>query len=122
MSFLRNLFRYEPIEGTSDDFSFASIATEVGVPIGWFSKEGDQTMLYGHLAYTDFLDEIEFNNNVEEFDSVASVWQVGFAIGRRENPVRLWLFSFDRLGLAFKYSAQSELRGVRFIFRSIYDL
>ena len=79
-------------------------------------------MLYGHVTFTDFIDEIDFGTDIGRFDSIANVWQVGFAVGRREKPLKVWFLNFDRLGLGFKFSSQSELRGVRFIFRSIYEL
>ena len=79
-------------------------------------------MLYWHLTYTDFLDEIEVRTGVEEFDSVANYWQAGIAMGKRDEPVRIWRLSFDRLGLAYNFSTTGELRGIKFVFRSLYDL
>ena len=79
-------------------------------------------MLYWHLGYTDFLDEIEVQTGVEEFDSVANYWQVGIALGKRDEPVHIWRLNFDRLGLAYNLSTTGELRGIKFVFRSLYDL
>ena len=79
-------------------------------------------MLYWSLAYTSFLDEIEVKRGFEEFDSVASLWQAGLSIGRRNQPVSIWRLNFDRLGLAFNYSTTSDLRGIKFVFRSLYEL
>jgi len=113
---------YEPNRGFSDDFTFAALGAEFGYPVSWFSSADNQTMLYWHVSFTDFLDEIEVRTGVDEFDSVSNFWQVGAAIGKRDKPVRIWFLSFDRLGLAYKASANSELRGIRFIFRSLYEL
>ena len=113
---------YEPKKGESDDFTFAAVGAEFDHPVGWFSGEDSQTMLYWHVAYTDFIDEIEFNTGIEEIDSVANYWQLGAALGKRDKPVRISFLSFDRLGLAFRFSTTSELRGVKFLFRSLYEL
>ena len=43
-------------------------------------------------------------------------------MGKRDKPVRMWRLSFDRLGLAYNFSTTGELRGIKFVFRSLYDL
>ena len=113
---------FEPNEGDSDDFSYASLATEVAQPIRWLSTQDRQTMLYWHLGYMDFIDEIEFSSVTSRDYSVANYWQFGLAIGRREAPIKIWFLEFDRLGLGYKYSDTGRLRGISFVFRSIYDL
>lgn len=113
---------YEPNRGESDDFEFAAAGVEFGYPVKWFGSGDGQTMLYWHLTYTDFLDEIEVRTGIEEFDSVANYWQAGIAMGKRDKPVRMWRLSFDRLGLAYNFSTTGELRGIKFVFRSLYDL
>ena len=113
---------YEPNRGDSDDFEFAAAGLEFGYPVDWFSSTDGQTMLYWHLGYTDFLDEIEVQTGVEEFDSVANYWQVGIALGKLDEPVHIWRLNFDRLGLAYNLSTTGELRGIKFVFRSLYDL
>lgn len=113
---------YEPNRGDSDAFEFAAAGLEFGYPINWFSSSEGQTMLYWTLSYTDFLDEIEIRSGIEEFDSVANYWQGGIAIGKRDKPLRIWRLNFDRFGLAYNYSTTGELRGIKFVFRSLYDL
>lgn len=113
---------YEPNEGVSDDFEFVAAGLEFGYPVDWFGSGDAQTVLYWHLSYTGFLDEIEVQTALDEFDVVASSWQAGFALGKSDEPVRIWRLSFDRLGLAYNYSDTGDLRGIKFVFRSLYDL
>ncbi len=113
---------YEPNRGRADDFEFAKAAFEFGYPVDWLRAGGGQTMLYWSLGYTAFLDEIEVQRSLTEVDTTASVWQAGIAVGKRDEPLRLWRFKFDRLGLAYNYSTTGGLRGIKFIFRSLYDL
>jgi hypothetical protein len=113
---------YQPNRGSSDDFSFLAAGLEFGYPVSWFSSGEHRTVLYWHVAYTDFLNEIEYQTGIEEFDSVANLWQVGIAIGRRDKPIKIWRLGFDRLGIAFNDSATGDLRGIKFVFRSLYEL
>lgn len=113
---------YEPNSGEADDFTFAAAGAEFAYPVSWFSAPDSQTMLYWHASYTDFLDEVEFQTGINEFDSVANFWHVGAALGKRDKPIRIWFLNFDRLGLGYNFSTTGELRGVKFIFRSLYEL
>jgi hypothetical protein len=113
---------YTPNEGPSDDFNYVSIAAEFGYPVGWPRLENDQTMLYWHAGYTEFIDLVRFKTGVEDLDSIDNSWQFGIALGRRSEPVRLWFLKFDRLGLSYQYSDSGELRGISIRFRSLYDL
>ena len=37
-------------------------------------------------------------------------------------PVNIWFLKFDRLGLAYNYSTTGEPPGIKFVFRSLYEL
>jgi len=113
---------YEPNKGSADDFTYVAAGAEFAYPVSWPRSKNDQTMLYWHVRYTDFIDEIEFKSGIEELDSVANYWQVGLALGKEREPVSFWFLKFDRLGLAYNFSTTGELRGIKFIFRSMYDL
>ncbi len=45
----------------------------------------------------------------------------GIAFGKEDSPVSLWFLHCERLGLAYTISPSGELRGVKFVFRSLYD-
>lgn len=112
---------YDANEGDSDDFVFTAAGAEFAYPVSWMSNSNSQTLLYWHISYIDFLDKVQVRSGIDRFDSVASYWQVGAAIGKRDEPVCIGFLKFDRLGLAYNYSATGELRGVKLIFRSLYD-
>lgn len=112
---------FESNKDESDNFSYASAGAEFGQPVNWLTSENRQSMLYWRLKYVDFLDDISLRTGLLEFDSIANYWQFGLAFGRRDNPVKIWRFSFDRLGLAYDYSSDSQLRGIKFVFSSLYD-
>ena len=114
---------YEPNDGESDDFSFVSLGAEFAYPVSWWSSQQSQTILYWNLGYVDFIDEIEFATGPPiQVDSVANYWQFGMALGKRDKPINIWFLKFDRIGLAYKYSDTGRLRGIKVLFRSLYDL
>ena len=65
---------------------------------------------------------IEFESGIEEPDSIASAWELGVAVGKSRDPIRIWFLKFDRLGLGYKFSNSSEFRGIALMFNSKYDL
>ena len=113
---------YDANKRASDDnFSFTTLGAEFGQPVSWFPSETGQTILHSYLSYTEFIDDVDFGD-LRRSRPVARVWEVGAALGRRDKPVRIWRLKFDRLGLGFKYDSTSSARGVRLVFRSMYDL
>ena len=113
---------FNPKRGHSDDFGFIAAGMEFAYPVSWPRSDNGQTMLYWHASYTDFLDEVEFSAGNQELDSVGNYWQLGLALGKRDKPVKIWFLKFDRLGLAYNHSTTGELRGIKFVFRSMYEL
>ena len=112
---------YDVNRGNDDSFTYAAIGTEFAYPVPWFSSGGSQTLLYWHLLYTDFLDRMEVQGRSNQLEEITNYWQAGFAFGRRDEPIKLWFLRFERLGLAYDISPSGQLRGLKFVFRSLYD-
>jgi hypothetical protein len=53
----------------------------------------------------------------QDFSEVESEWQLGVAAGR-EKPFKIWFFEFDAVGIAYRFSDQSE--GVRLYLNSVF--
>lgn len=111
-----------PNDASSEYFSFASIAAEFEHPTRWSTRAGKPLFFYSHLSYTDHLDEVEFGAGSQALQSLGSFWQLGGSLGRDNDPIRIWRFNFDRLGLGYNYSTSSEFRGIKLFFRSLYEL
>ena len=111
---------YEPNTGRRDSFTFLTMAAEFERPVDWLGGD-DQTVLYWHLAYTEFLDEVEYEVTRDSVDTVTNYWQIGAAIGKRDRPLQFGILRFDRLGLAYDISPSGDFRGVKLVFRSWYD-
>jgi hypothetical protein len=108
---------YDPNVGQSDDFSYASIGAEFSHLVG---RRGDR-VIHWHVAYTELMDKIRLSGVSDERSTIANYWEAGAAFGKRDAPVRIWKLEFERLGLAYSVSETSDFRGVKFVFRSLYD-
>ena len=70
--------------------------------------------LGGFLVYKFYLDELEFLQPTEEAFEIEDEYEIAFTVGLPK-PVSLWLFSFDRIGLAYR-DGGSDLTVVRIVF------
>ncbi len=112
---------YTPNVGDSNHFTFANLGAEVTHPISWMSSADRQTLLHWNLGFTSFFGDLKFEPELQGSDSVGNFWSFGIAVGRRNAPFRIGFLKFDRIGLAYNYSIAGRLRGVKFIFRTMYD-
>jgi hypothetical protein len=112
---------YDASQGVDDSFSYAGLGAEFAYPVHWFSAGDSQTLVYWHLLYAKFPNRLEASGGAGQPEDVASYWQAGLAFGKKDERLRLWFLSFDRLGIAYDISPSGELRGIKFVFRSLYD-
>ena len=112
---------YDANQGTDDSFTFAALGAEFAYPVCWFRSAESQTLLYWHVLYTDFLDRVEVQGDLDQSVEITNYWQAGVAIGKKDQPLKIWFLTFDRLGLAYDISPSGDLRGIKFVFRSLYE-
>mgnify|MGYP001549648728 FL=1 len=112
---------YDGNSGANDSFSYVTIATEFAHSLRHFSTEEREALLYWHVAYTDLLNRIAVQGRQGEFEEITNYWQVGLAFGKRDEDIKLWFLRFERLGLSYDVSPSGNLRGIKFVFRSLYE-
>lgn len=112
---------YTPKSGDSDSFWPAMAGLEVNHPLGQRSESGTQWLLHWNASYTYFGNDIFFSRNPEVNQEISDQWEIGAAIGRRDDPVKIWFLEFDRLGLGLRTSSSGDLQGITFIFRSAFE-
>lgn len=112
---------YDASQGADDGFSYAGLGAEFAYPVRWFTTRDSQTLAYWHLLYVDLPNRLEVSTRAGRSQEIASYWQAGLAFGKRDEPIRLGFLSFDRFGLAYEVSPSGELRGIKFVFRSLYE-
>lgn len=112
---------FEANNGTDESFTYATLAAEFAHPLRRFSSKDDEALIYWHLAYTDFINRVEVPDRQGNVKEITNYWQVGLALGKSNSDIKLWFLRFNRLGLAYDVSPSGDLRGVKFVFRSVYD-
>jgi len=115
------LVGYDASGVRDDSFTYAALGAEFAHPVQWFSSRDSQTLVYWHLLYTDFLSRVELQARFDQQEEITNYWQAGIAFGKKDEVMKYWFLRFDRLGLAYDISPSGELRGIKFVFRSLYD-
>ena len=70
---------------------------------GWYSVSGDN---------------LEFTAGSQQ---ITDQWELGAALGEWDSPIHTWFMKFKRLGLGYRTSSSGDLRGIKFVFRSMFD-
>jgi hypothetical protein len=96
-------------------------ALEFDYPLGRDEEESRQLLLHWHAAYTVFGNDVVFSGRPSIDTGIRDQWELGLALGRRDSPIRVGFLNFDRLGLGFRSSSDGDLKGITFIFRSLFD-
>ena len=112
---------YTPNNGSSDSFWPAMAGIEVSHPLGSKQTGGEPAWLvHWNAGYTYFGDDIFFSRAPNVNQNVSDQWEIGIALGKREEPIKIWFVNFNRLGLGYRESSDGSLTGVTFIFRSAF--
>ena len=112
---------YTPHAGPSDMFWPVTVSLEMDSPVGSSDDPDNQMLLRWYTSYTVFGDDLEFTGNPIMNEPITDNWEIGVALGRRDTPIRIWFLKFDRLGLGYRTSSNGDLKGIRFVFRSMFD-
>jgi hypothetical protein len=113
---------YDGNNGANDSFSYVTLATELAHPLRRCSTEERKVLLYWHVGYTDLLDRIGVQGRQGQFDEITNYWQAGLAFGKKDEDIKLWFLRFERLGLSYNVSPSGDLRGIKFVFHSLYEI
>lgn len=79
------------------------------------------------FSYDDVIDAVDVDNvasisgNPEVDRPVSDQWEFGAAIRRRDSTIPIWFLEFDMLGLGYRFSSNGNLKGITFVFRSVFD-
>ena len=112
---------YTPNKGSSDRIFPVSAALEFSYPMNDTKEDDEQLLLHWHVGYSFFGDDLDFIGNPTVDSSIPDQWELGAAIGRRDSPIRIWFMNFDRLGLGYRTSSNGDLKGITFVFRSLFE-
>ncbi len=102
---------YDPEDGSDQSLGVLAVGVDAIYPWG-FSLFGKQTNLANFLLYNWYIDSPGFQQGNNETESVAGEIEWGVALGFEQEP-KLLGFSFERLGLAFRFG--DDIKGVRLV-------
>lgn len=112
---------YSPKHGPSEDFWPLMIGLEFDHPFARMKLGGDQALLHWHGMYTSFRNNLDLIIENGSVDPITDQWEFGVSLGRQDKPLRIWLFRFDRLGAAYRFSSNGEFKGISIVFRSMFE-
>lgn len=113
---------YTPSEGPDDTMWPVMAGLEFDHPVGAATPDGDQLQLHWRASYTLFGKDLDFSSIPTISRAVRDQWEIGVAIARRDSRIPIWFLNFDMLGLGYRASSNGELKGITFLFRSMFDL
>jgi len=94
---------------------------EFDYPFGNHKMDDEQLFLSWHGMYTTFEDDLDLVFADGSIKPITDQWEFGLSFRKKEKPIKIWWFSFDRLGLAYRFSSSGDLKGISFVFRSVFE-
>lgn len=113
---------HSPEQASSDEFWPLMIGFEFDYPISDLRLGGDDTMLHWHLTYTSFERNLDFIVDGLKTDPITDEWELAVALAKQDKKIKIWFMSFERLGIGYRRNTDGNLRGITFVFRSVFDL
>ncbi|MFC1822972.1 hypothetical protein ACFL9T_09720 [Thermodesulfobacteriota bacterium] len=103
---------YAPSGERQNDFTNIGIGLDATYPLG-LTLFGRKTHIGGYLAYYYYLDELEFDRIFRTPIEINDQIEVAMTFGVYD-PIPILLFSFERIGLAYRFS--EELKAISLVF------
>ena len=110
-------FGQDPSTGSSEGFVRLVTGFEGNYRMGDLEISGREIFLKPHIAHYWYFDSLGFDQILEPTVEIRQEFEIGLAVGIEER-ISLKIFSFDRLGIAFR--GGSEIQGVRFYISSVF--
>jgi hypothetical protein len=115
---------YTPNLGESEHFVPLMAGLEFDYPFGKRKLAGEQLMLSWHGMYTSFENNLDFILDEAPSgpsEAITDQWEFGLSLRKQSSPIKIWFMNFDRLGLAYRFSSSGDLKGISFVFRSMFE-
>jgi hypothetical protein len=111
-------FGQNPSSGSSDGFVRLVTGFEGNYRMGDLEISGHEIYLKPHFAHYWYFDSLGFGQILDSAVEIKQEFEIGLAVGV-EDRISLKVFSFDRLGIAFR--GGSEIQGVRLYISSVFQ-
>ena len=110
-----------PSNANSDAFWPLMAGLEFDYPLGNRQMDNEQLYLSWHGMYTSFEDDLDQTIGGISEQPITDQWEFGMSIRKKKEPIKIWFLKFDRLGLGYRFSSSGDLKGITFIFRSVFE-
>jgi hypothetical protein len=110
-----------PSNANSDAFWPLMAGLEFDYPLGNKQLDNEQLYLSWHGMYTTFEDDLDQTIGGISSQPITDQWEFGVSIRKKKEPIKVWFLKFDRLGLGYRFSSSGDLKGITFIFRSVFE-
>jgi hypothetical protein len=104
---------YSPNEGKSSDMLNLMTGLENRQRLSDWSLNGNPLFLDWHVTYNRFSDPASFRRKGDPDIEVTDFWEGAAAISFGDKPIKILGFKFDRLGLAYQISSDTEYRAIK---------
>jgi hypothetical protein len=112
---------HTPSVGPSDDFWPLMAGLEFDYPLGKSKLDGKQVVMSWHGTYTTFEDNLSSILDNGSYTAISDQWEFGMSFRKDKGRIKILFLSFDRLGLAYRFSTEGDFKGISFVFRSTFD-
>ena len=112
---------YTPSDGTAEDFWPLMAGLEFDYPLGNYQIDDEQVFLSWHGTYTIYEDDLDLVLENGSTNAITDQWELGVSFHKKEGRIKFGWFKFDRLGLAYRFSSSGDLKGISFVFRSVFE-
>jgi hypothetical protein len=84
---------------------------------------GHQVRLHWHVAYTDYLNELEIAPRLIGGGAVQidDEWEIGAAFSTGDHRLGIKRLRWDRVGIAYRFSSNGDFEGIGLTFTSLFD-
>jgi len=111
-------FGQNPNRGSSDGFARVVTGLEGNIRLGHLAISGRSLYFKPHIVHYWYFDSLGFSQIFDPPVEIRQEFEVALAVGIEER-ISLKLFSFDRLGIAYK--GGGDIHGIRIYISSIFQ-
>jgi hypothetical protein len=112
------VYGFSPNNGPVQDFSEILTGIECDFPLGNLQWQDEPLYLKTHIVNCYYLDNLNFIYDLNKPPELSWQWEFGISFSKKKSEIKLWIFRFERLGMAYSYAR--DARGIRFYMRSIF--
>ena len=107
-----NFAGYKPEFENRGKFGALMTGLEFNQPLRRFQANGDDLFLNWHFTHNYFFDRLNLHLDDDRVESINDQWELGLALGRGNKRFKFWFFSFEQLGLSYKWSSNSRYKAI----------